>query len=239
MSNARLFAIVAVEATRRVMCQNPGCGHSVFAAIHVVEDDGKLLVLGSTCFAKRYGGAMALGTPAYSTGGGGGGALTEDERRILIENTAELVERFKQRHEMAMAEAKAKLRALRERVQVEPAERRARLSPAPYRPLHPLPQHPWPWQHGQNTSVAVVRAPDGQCWVRVLHRDGIQRLVPWPVFEGWDESFPPSVGTADTGADAYVVPNISAALEWLRSRGFSLPQVSRWPEVLKLLPVIE
>ena len=208
----------------------------MYAAIHVVEENGMLMVLGSTCFAKRYGGIQALGVPSYSAGGGNGATLTEAERQILIENTAALMARFKERHDSAMADAEAKLIALRERAAQQQAARRALFAPAPKKPHQPPPQHPWPWQHQQNTSVAVVRGPDGQCWVRVQHRDGTQKIAPWPAFEGWDEVLPASVGVADLSLRAYAVNNIVTALQWLRARGFSAPEVSRWPEVLKILP---
>lgn len=93
----------------------PGCGHGVYAAIHVVEENGQILVLGSTCFAKRFGSASALGLPAYSAGGGNGKPLTEDERQLLTNNTAELMARFKAEHDATMAAAEARLRELRER----------------------------------------------------------------------------------------------------------------------------
>lgn len=34
----RLLAIVSVPPQKRVVCQQPGCGHGVYAAIRVVED---------------------------------------------------------------------------------------------------------------------------------------------------------------------------------------------------------
>ncbi|XJC74038.1 hypothetical protein ACHFCA_26460 [Delftia tsuruhatensis] len=148
------------------------------------------MVLGSTCFAKRYGSTNALGLPSYSAGGGGGGTLDEAERQMLMENTAALMALFKERQDSAMALAEAKLRALRERATQHHAARRVQLAPTYTRPLQSLPQHPWPWQHQQNTSVGVVRGADGQCWVRVQHRDGSQKIAPWPVFDGWDEALP-------------------------------------------------
>ena len=78
----RLLAIVGVPPKERVLCGQPGCGHGVYAEIHVVQDAGKLLVLGSTCFAKRYGSPKALGTA--SVGGGGGRQLTPEERVLLV-----------------------------------------------------------------------------------------------------------------------------------------------------------
>ena len=92
-----LCAIVAVDFSARVRCTQPGCGHAVFRRIHVVRDDGKLLVLGSTCFAKRYGSSDALG-PARHGGGSGdsGRQLTETERQLLVNNSAELLSQFEQ-----------------------------------------------------------------------------------------------------------------------------------------------
>lgn len=102
---ARLRAVVVVDVKDRVQCQQPGCGHSVHAAVHVAEEDGRLLVLGSTCFAKRYGSAHALGHAQY--GGGGGRKLTEEERLMLIQNTEALLAHFE-----AQASAKAEAAAL-------------------------------------------------------------------------------------------------------------------------------
>lgn len=232
----RLLAIIALPQSRRVMCQNPGCGHGAYAAVHLVEDGGQILVLGTTCYARRYGSADALGAPAYSGGGGGGRALTEPEREMLLSNTAELIELFKRQHAEALAEAQARQHAL---LQARPQPSRPVFPPLSMRAIPQAPPpvaHPWPWQHSQSTSVAVLHASDGQSWVRVMHRDGKQRLVPWPVFDGWDEVFPRSLGVPDDASNGYVVPDIVAALQWLRARGYSQPQVSRWPEVTKLLP---
>ena len=45
----KLVAIVAVEPADRVQCSQPGCGHSVYARIHVVREGDELIVLGSSC----------------------------------------------------------------------------------------------------------------------------------------------------------------------------------------------
>jgi hypothetical protein len=34
-TTAQLLVIVSVDSAQRVLCQNPGCGHSVYRAIHV------------------------------------------------------------------------------------------------------------------------------------------------------------------------------------------------------------
>ncbi len=54
---------------------------------------------------------------------------------------------------------------------------------------------PWLWQKA-GTSVAVLRSPAVQHWVRVQHRDGTQKLVPWPVFDGWEHALPPCYRSA-------------------------------------------
>lgn len=231
--HARLLAIVAVSPSRKVACQNPGCGHGVYAAIHVVEENGQLLVMGSTCYAKRYGGAQALGVPAYSAGGGNGKLLTEAEREALVNNTQSLLDAFKAEHDRVMTQAEARLRESVQRIAQRTAQRQPfRVAPAAPRPAPP--NHPWPWQHHLNQSVAVTRSPDGQAWIRVQHSDGGQRLVPWPVFEGWEESLPAYCGTPDLQLQVLTVPNIVVALQGLQRMGFTQPQVSRWPEVFKL-----
>jgi hypothetical protein len=87
-----LVAIVAVDKDARVQCQQPGCGHSVYRRIHIVQDGSELLVLGSTCFAKRYGSHESLGAARH--GGGEGRELTDEERQLLLSNTAALIARF-------------------------------------------------------------------------------------------------------------------------------------------------
>ena len=230
-SPARLLAIVAVLPQKRVQCMQPGCGHGVYAAIHVVEENGQILVLGSTCFAKRFGSASALGLPAYSAGGGNGKPLTEDERQLLMNNTAELMARFKAEHDATMAAAEARLRELRERAPSFNIVRRPAPPPPP-----PPPEHPWPWQHRQNSSVALLRGSDGQCWVRVMHQNGKQMLSPWPMFRGWETALPAICGAPDLALKAYVVPNIVTAIQALRQLGYAAPEVTRWPEILKIAP---
>lgn len=242
---AQLLAIVAVPKTNRVMCQQPGCRHGVHAAIHVVAEAGQLLVLDSTCFANRYGAEMALGHPLHAGASGSGRPLTDEERQLLIDNTAELIERFKIEAERARAEAAAKLLALRARAagqhRAQPKmtflERMEKLSQTREQPSQPqerplsAPNRPWSWQHHRNTSVAVLAAPQGQHWVRVQHFDGSQKLAPWPVFDGWDEALPPSCGQPDVDLQAYSVSNIVATLTKLASMGFSVPRVGNWSEV--------
>ena len=232
--SARLCAIVAVSPAERVRCQQPGCKRSVYAAIHVVDEGGLLMVLGSTCFSKRYGNLTALGAAQF--GGGGGRMLSDAERQLLEQNTAALLAKFE-------AEARERCRSLEE----DPRPIKGRLIgaakvghvrrdpdasgfvEAPAR--HPQCTSPWSWQL-TGTSVALMTAPSGQHWIRVQHMDRSHRLVPWPSFEDWDEALPEGVGRPDFDLTCFAVADIVRALQILQQSGFSKPVVGRWQDVL-------
>lgn len=238
---ARLRAVVAVDVKDRVQCQQPGCGHSVHAAVHVVEEDGCLVVLGSTCFAKRYDSVHALGQAQY--GAGGGRKLTAEERLMLIQNTEALLAHFEtqdyaeaeaatlavnqalageMRRKQQMADKLQRLRAAYEEHQAAPTRA---AGPAPLTPS------PWHWQM-ERTSVALFTAPGGAHWVRVQHRDGSQKLVPWPQFRGWECALPAGVGVPDTSIGAVAMDNIVEAIRVLHRNGFQGPVIGRWQDVL-------
>ncbi len=242
-ATARLRAVVAIDEIDRVQCQQPGCGHSIHAAVHVVEEDGRLLVLGSTCFTKRYGGAGVLGTAQY--GGGSGRKLTAEERQMLVLNTASLLAHFEAqrdaeaaaaalalelgraeelRQRELMADKLRSLRAVAEARQTSPT--RVSGPPGLAAPL----ASPWPWQM-PGTSVALFTAPGGAKWVRVQHRDGVQRLVPWPQFPGWEGALPEEAGVLDHSTGAIAVASIVEAIRVLHREGFQGPVVGRWQDV--------
>lgn len=70
------------------------------------------MVLGSTCFAKRYGSGKALGPAQHGAGGGAGLSLTDEERQLLIDNTAALLAQFEEQ-DRAQAETRARAAAAR------------------------------------------------------------------------------------------------------------------------------
>ena len=229
---------------KRVQCQQPGCKHSVYAAVHVEEEDGRLLVLGSTCFAKRYGSSHALGHAQY--GGSSGRMLTEDERLMLLQNTEALLAHFEaQAAEEAEAAALAEERARTEELQRKQQmldklqklraafdERQAVLVRRAGTPgIAPQTLSPWDWQM-ERTSVGLFTAPGGACWVRVQHRNGSQKLAPWPHFDGWECALPVGVGIPDTFIRAISVANIVEAIRVLHRNGFQGPVVGRWQDVI-------
>lgn len=108
----RLLAIVEVDKSEKVFCAQPGCHHTVYKAIHVVKEGEMLLVLGSTCFEKRYGNLKALSKAQHW--GGNGKVLTSEERALLAQNTQALLARFEAEEAQIRQEAELKLQRLRE-----------------------------------------------------------------------------------------------------------------------------
>ncbi|WBY01526.1 hypothetical protein PE066_18990 [Ramlibacter tataouinensis] len=212
----------------------------MYAAVHVVEEDGHILVLGSTCFRKRYGSAKSLGKAQF--GVGSSRLLTEEERQIMPDNTAVLIARFEDEDRVraaALASAAKERRVLQAREE-QFRQVRGQASSVATTQTRPnagrglaalIAGTPWPWQSEHHTSVAVLLAPNGHPWVRVQHRDGLHRLVPWPVFPGWEMALPPEVGRPDPGVQGYAVADIATALQLLQERGFSRPNVGRWRDV--------
>lgn len=127
-ANAQLLAVIRVPEEDRVQCQNPGCGHGVHAAVHIVRDAGDLMVLGRTCFERRYGSAKALGGAQYSSGAGGR-PLSSDERDLLVSNTELLLARFAEEERVRLLRNQA-LEQERHRLEAEEAERRAEFASA-------------------------------------------------------------------------------------------------------------
>jgi len=220
---AQLLAIVSVQPEDRVLCAQPNCGHSVFAQIHVVQEDEKLLVLGSTCYGKRYGGAAALGAPRH--GGTGGRPLTAAERQLLANNTAALLAQFEQEHIAALEaalKAEAAQQAEREAQHQATLDKRKLLAPAsperhapPAPALHRTPALPWPWMKPYS-SLTYFEMRDGTSWMRVTHADGNCLLAPWPMFEDWDESLPAHIGKPHPSIEALVIPDLVHAVAYLR-----------------------
>lgn len=94
-------------------------------------------------------------------------------------------------------------------------------SPPPPAPPPPAPDHPYSWAPGRKpgTSFNFYRLKDGSAWVFFRRYDGTMGLAPWgEASEGWDEYFPPGVGTADPELGIYIVSNWPKAFEYLGAR---------------------
>ncbi|WP_086923943.1 hypothetical protein [Variovorax sp. JS1663] len=172
MSN-RLLAIVEVSPEARIACQANGCGHAVYKRIHVVSINGSLQVLGSECFKRLFGGAIG-GNPAYSSSDGR--RLTDAERRMLQENTAQLVAQLEAEHEAAQDPAREKL----QRISQSGIAREASGGP-PHRFRAPLPvrQPAAPRRHLGPTPEAI-RKYEAQAKIDVRAKFDVDPNLP-----GW------------------------------------------------------
>lgn len=96
----QLLAIIEVDQQRRVYCQAPGCTRTVYKEIHIIEDEGDIRTLGSTCYKVLFGHERAQ-TPLYT--GSTTKVLTDVERALLAENTRALIDKFKNEREVSEA----------------------------------------------------------------------------------------------------------------------------------------
>ena len=223
-NSAKLLAVVCFESKKeQVKCGYPGCKHYVYRRIHVVEDGGKISILGSTCFAKKYQGKEPLGTANFGHGSDGK-VLNADERELLLQNTAALIARFEQER----------------RDQQQQNEKNRTLPPPPAMSLTvqrsssavAVAESPWYWQKPLSSNWYIL-LQDGSGWVRVQHADGKQLLVPWPMFDGWDEAFPPHIGHPSAECQGYVLQDVPVALQYLRNQCNWESKAGRWKDVLK------
>jgi len=94
---AYLLDIVEVAREKRIRCQADGCGHAVYARIHVVLVGGQFQVLGGDCFQRLYGESVS-GAASFYGGSVGTPTKLDDEMRLLLEtNTADFIERLEAR----------------------------------------------------------------------------------------------------------------------------------------------
>lgn len=236
-SAPRLMAVVEVDKNEKVFCSQPGCHQTVYKAIHVVRDGSQLLVLGSTCFKKRYGSLSALGKAVHW--GGGGKVLTSEERALLAANTEALLARFGVEEERLRQHVLLERQRLLDVAARLPDSVRSTAPPLSKGPiaagLQSRVPFPWPWMR-PGTSVAAFKLHDGSCWVRVQHKDARQFVVPWPSFDGWDEALPPVVGRAHMGVGGYeVVGALPDAVAFMRAHARREKVTGIWAEALTVL----
>lgn len=207
----------------------------MYRAIHVVKDGNGLLVLGSTCFAKRFGSGKAqLGTASF--GGGDGRKLTAEERQLLVNNTAELLARFEaEERRRVEALAAAAARELDERTRhalKAPAVSLTNSRPQGLPAMNTVKTPSWPWVKS-NASFGYFKLHDGSSWVRVLHKNGRHILVPWPDTEGWDEALPGYLGTPDQEIGGYVLADVQKTVAYLQTIGEPCRVFGTWRDLIK------
>jgi len=164
---AYLLAVVEVDKADRIQCQADGCGHSVYKRIHIVLAGLKFKVLGSQCYERLYG-RTTLTSQAPQYGTGAGRLLTQEERLILVENTAAFIEALEA--ERVELERVAALEAAQLR---KNESARAAIRPAPAEQQSERPQYiakdarspiyeggemlRWRWKTPEATTASVAK----------------------------------------------------------------------------------
>jgi len=100
-----LVDVVEVDKENRILCQADGCGHSVYAAIHIVLQDGKFTVLGGDCFKRLFGASLQGGSSYYGGSIQSPTILTEEMRELLATNTVGFIEQLELHRQELEAQA--------------------------------------------------------------------------------------------------------------------------------------
>jgi hypothetical protein len=150
--------------------------------------------------------------------------LTQAERELLVNNTEALLQRFEE--EVAHSRA-AIVTPLLPSLQPCPS----RLVQHHTTSSHPL-ETPWAWVKPWS-SVIYLKLKDGSGWMRAQRKDDKHLLMPWPVFDGWDEALPPLFGPIDSECGGHVLPDVVAALSYLRRHAEWETKPGRWSDVLR------
>lgn len=235
MYQRKLMAVVSVAQDKRVRCQHPGCKQTIYRSIHVINDGGTIKVIGSTCIQKGdYG---ALGEAAFTMTSGGGRLLTDAERDQLANNTEELVRQLESQYQarkIALEQAQAtadvakateeearreaslaKLQFIKERLAQSHIPRGPVVNPGSSQRSQTI---PWQWVDPMR-SMLYLELEDGTQWLRVQARashGGMHHLVPFPIFNGWDEYLPAKYGSTNATGDGYTLTNLVAAIKFMR-----------------------
>ncbi len=109
----RLLGVFEAPKDKRVRCQAPGCHHTVYKRIHVVQEGHCLKVYGSQCFKKIFEGHPILRSQPSYTGSTPGRTLTDEERRMLIENTEQFIAYVEQLYKADLEDKQRKAEALK------------------------------------------------------------------------------------------------------------------------------
>lgn len=90
-----LSVVIEVSKDKKVLCQYHDCGRSVYKRVHVVKINNDFKIYGSECYKKLFDIYPQLRTASPTYGSASGVLLTDEEREQLLQNTEELLNRFK------------------------------------------------------------------------------------------------------------------------------------------------
>ncbi len=99
-----LLQVVEVNPEDKVRCCAPDCHRSVYKRIHVVRDNGEIIVLGETCYGLIYKNIESKKSNYF---GSTSRKLSPEERLLLVENTEALIAKFEQEHKHQIEASRA------------------------------------------------------------------------------------------------------------------------------------
>lgn len=120
------LAIIELPEDEKVRCQIDGCARPIYKKVHIVKVNEKYQVIGSKCFQKKYMDSP-IGVGVYT--GTQPRKLSEEEQRMLTENTERLIRYLEEEFKNA-AELEASAVAFRQQEPATPAPQ-PRFSPPP------------------------------------------------------------------------------------------------------------
>lgn len=84
----KLLGIFTLDKSQRIRCQHENCTKTVYAKIHLLEHENKIIPVGSTCF-KKYFYEHVVTKTVVSTHDFG--LLSESEKAQILNNTAQFL----------------------------------------------------------------------------------------------------------------------------------------------------
>lgn len=89
-----LLAVVTVADDKKVVCLHDNCMRPISKAVHIVRIDGKITVVGSTCYKKSVVHLISQKNQEAKYLGAAGTMLSENDRELLLNNTESLIEQY-------------------------------------------------------------------------------------------------------------------------------------------------
>lgn len=95
-----LHSIVEVDKTKKIRCMAPECKKTVYKQIHVLFENGEILLYGSGCYKKTFGHTELGRQKARFQIGSASRLLTEYEREQLLKNTRALLLKLEKEYKL-------------------------------------------------------------------------------------------------------------------------------------------
>ena len=99
---------------------------------------------------------------------------------------------------------------------------------------HPDEVTPWAAWRKPNTTFLFYGLRDGSGWIVITHLDGRLVAVPWPNFDGWDESLPQHLGKADLSLGGVPLVHFEAMMTYVRDKQIATNFSTTWQDILDI-----